>query len=189
MVGMVLALSTAFATASGVQAQPAESGPVSEEILAPAVSKKSGEEVGSFEGTLEVERFKARGDTLYAIGKVTGDVTRDNGTTTREVTRSVKLPVQSAQAGSAGEPQALQAQQESCEVLDLDLGPLDLDLLGLVVELDEVNLDIIAEPGEGNLLGNLLCAVAGLLDPGASPALLGIVEDLLNEILSILEGA
>ena len=44
------------------------------------------------------------------------------------------------------------------------LGPLDLNLLGLEVHLDPVVLDIVAQPGPGNLLGNLLCAVAGLLD-------------------------
>ena len=49
-------------------------------------------------------------------------------------------------------------------MLHLVLGPLDLDLLGLVVHLDKVVLDITAVPGAGALLGNLLCAVVGLLD-------------------------
>ena len=49
-------------------------------------------------------------------------------------------------------------------MLNLVLGPLDLNLLGLEVHLDKVVLDIIAVTGAGNLLGNLLCAVAGLLD-------------------------
>ena len=48
--------------------------------------------------------------------------------------------------------------------MNLSLGPLDLNLLGLVVHLDEVDLTIDAESGSGNLLGNLLCAVAGLLE-------------------------
>ncbi|PSP41947.1 ABC transporter substrate-binding protein, partial [Halobacteriales archaeon QH_6_64_20] len=42
--------------------------------------------------------------------------------------------------------------------------PLDLDALGLVVNLSEVELNIDAVPGPGNLLGNLLCAVANLLN-------------------------
>jgi hypothetical protein len=46
----------------------------------------------------------------------------------------------------------------SCEILNLVLGPLDLDLLGLVVHLDQVVLNITAEQGPGNLLGNLLGA-------------------------------
>jgi len=73
----------------------------------------------------------------------------------------------------------------TCEILDLELGPLDLDLLGLVVHLDRVNLEITAEQGPGNLLGNLLCAIAGLLDGGAGGALNGIAR-LLNQILGIL---
>lgn len=44
-------------------------------------------------------------------------------------------------------------------------------------------LDIAAEPGPGNLLGNLLCAIAGLLDP---PGPLGQLAALLNNLLRIL---
>jgi hypothetical protein len=69
-----------------------------------------------------------------------------------------------------------------CTILTLDLGPLHLDLLGLVIDLAPINLDITAVPGAGNLLGNLLCAIAGLLDgPGA--ALNGIAA-LLNRLLT-----
>ena len=46
----------------------------------------------------------------------------------------------------------------------LVLGPLDLNLLGLRIQLSRVVLNITAEPGPGNLLGNLLCAITGLLD-------------------------
>jgi len=61
------------------------------------------------------------------------------------------------------------------------LPPRDLlDVLGLQVDLSQVLLDIGAQPGAGNLLGNLLCAVTGLLD---SP---GGLARLLNQILGIL---
>lgn len=71
--------------------------------------------------------------------------------------------------------------QSSCKILDLTLGPLDLDLLGLQVHLDQINLQITAQPGPGNLLGNLLCAVAGLLD---NPnALAGLLNNLLRHLL------
>jgi hypothetical protein len=72
---------------------------------------------------------------------------------------------------------------EICRILDLDLGPLDLDLLGLRVQLNRIELDIFAEPGPGNLLGNLLCAVAGLLD---GVDLSGILGDLLQQLLDAL---
>jgi hypothetical protein len=68
----------------------------------------------------------------------------------------------------------------SCDILHLELGPLTLNLLGLNIDLSRIVLDITAETGAGNLLGNLLCAVAGLLDdPGG-------LARLLNQILSIL---
>ena len=70
-----------------------------------------------------------------------------------------------------------------CSILNLDLGPLDLNLLGLVVNLAPVSLDVTAVPGAGNLLGNLLCAVAGLLDGGPAGALNGVVA-LLNRLLT-----
>jgi hypothetical protein len=47
-----------------------------------------------------------------------------------------------------------------CTVLDLVLGPLDLNLLGLMVHLDRVHLRITADP-TGGLLGSLLCSLAG----------------------------
>ena len=48
------------------------------------------------------------------------------------------------------------------------------------MNLSEVILDITAQSGAGNLLGNLLCAVAGLLDnPGG-------LARVLNDILGIL---
>jgi hypothetical protein len=74
----------------------------------------------------------------------------------------------------------------SCQILHLDLGPLDLTLLGLHVHLNEVVLDITAQSGPGNLLGNLLCAVAHLLD-GTGGATAGLTA-LLNQILAALGG-
>jgi len=71
----------------------------------------------------------------------------------------------------------------SCQILDLTLGPLDLDLLGLVVHLDQVHLNITAQSGPGKLLGNLLCGVAGLLDNGASN---NAIANLLNRLLGLL---
>lgn len=74
----------------------------------------------------------------------------------------------------------------ACDILNLVLGPLDLDLLGLQVHLDRVVLNIVAVAGAGNLLGNLLCAVAGLLDGGPLAGLLGQLTTLLNRILGAL---
>ena len=67
------------------------------------------------------------------------------------------------------------------------LGPLHLDLLGLVIDLNQVNLLITAVPGAGNLLGNLLCSVAGLLNGGGALSnLLNGLADTLNQVLGAL---
>ncbi|MEO6857966.1 MAG: hypothetical protein ABI323_05190 [Solirubrobacteraceae bacterium] len=46
-----------------------------------------------------------------------------------------------------------------CPVLDLIVGPLDLQLLGLVVDLQKVHLNITAQRG-GGALGDLFCQLA-----------------------------
>ena len=75
-------------------------------------------------------------------------------------------------------------QQGVCDILTLDLGPLHLDVLGLVIDLDEVHLNITAQRGPGNLLGNLLCALVGLLDNPASP--LAGLQALINAINQLI---
>jgi hypothetical protein len=93
------------------------------------------------------------------------------------------MPVTVGQPSTgAAQTMAISAAQASCQILHLDLGPLSLNLLGLQVDLSEVILDITAQQGAGNLLGNLLCAVTGLLDnPGG-------LSRVLNQILGILQG-
>ena len=57
-------------------------------------------------------------------------------------------------------PGFTQAPGTVCSILDLVLGPLDLNLLGLLVHLDRLRLTITAVRG-GGLLGDLLCGLAG----------------------------
>ncbi|WP_196240563.1 ABC transporter substrate-binding protein [Nocardioides anomalus] len=94
-----------------------------------------------------------------------------------------KIAGQPVDAKSAG---AAVSSRAGCDILNLVLGPLDLDLLGLQVHLKQVVLDIVAVTGAGNLLGNLLCAVTGLLDGGPLAGLLGQLTTLLNQILAAL---
>jgi len=76
------------------------------------------------------------------------------------------------------------AANAGCQILTLNLGPLFLDLLGLQVDLSQIDLVITAVPGPGNLLGNLLCAVAGLLDGGNASG--NAIANLLNRLLGLL---
>jgi hypothetical protein len=123
---------------------------------------------GTFAGTFDISRFAVQDGGLVAVGTLTGTLTDSAGTVLGTVTRQITLPVDIAQA--------------TCQILDLTLGPLDLDLLGLVVHLDQVHLNITAESGPGNLLGNLLCGIAGLLDSNAP---LNTITRLLNQLLGL----
>ena len=129
--------------------------------------------LGSFAGVFDITRFVVQNGQLAAVGNLTGTVRDAAGTILGTVNQALTLPVILGPGGTTG----------SCEILDLVLGPLDLNLLGLVVHLDTVHLNITAESGPGNLLGNLLCAVAGLLDRGGPLQGLAV---LLNNILRVL---
>ncbi|HEY4452330.1 MAG TPA: hypothetical protein VGN13_12145 [Solirubrobacteraceae bacterium] len=52
----------------------------------------------------------------------------------------------------------------TCPILNLVLGPLHLDLLGLVVDLNQVHLTVNAEPN-GGVLGSLFCGLANTKIP------------------------
>lgn len=108
-------------------------------------------------GTLDITRFIKQGQDIVANARLTAG----------GVTRAVMVPIT--------------INQVSCTILDLNIGAIDLNLLGLRVQLAPVDLLITAEPA-GGLLGALLCAVANLLNLGN---ILGIVEQL-NAILALL---
>jgi hypothetical protein len=127
----------------------------------------------AFSGLLRITQFVTQGNQLYAQGVVNGTLTRADGSTAAIVDQAVMAPVQSV--------------DPSCQILNLVLGPLDLNLLGLTIHLNTVVLNITAVPGNGNLLGNLLCAVANLLNGGGPLAnLLTQLQTLLNQILAAL---
>jgi hypothetical protein len=124
---------------------------------------------GTFTGTFTPSSFAAVGNQIQSTGTLAGTLVSSDGTS-RPVSQSQTFAV-------------TQLDPIGCQVLDLVLAPLDLDLLGLTVHLDRVHLNITAVPGAGNLLGNLLCAIVGLLD-GAGP--LAQIAALLNQILALL---
>lgn len=75
------------------------------------------------------------------------------------------------------------------DVATVDVDSLEIDVLGLHVDLDDLDLDITARSGDGNLVGNLLSAVAGLLDGGLSKLLGGLDFDLGERLSSAFESA
>ena len=120
---------------------------------------------GAFTGTFAISKFAIQNGALVAVGTLTGTLTNAVGQVTT-VLQTIAIPVTTVTG--------------TCSILHLDIGPISLDILGLKVDLSRIVLDITAEAGAGNLLGNLLCAVANLLnDPS------GLVR-LLNQILALL---
>jgi len=136
-------------------------------------------------GMFQLRRFQAHQGVLYAVGDLQGAL----GTRPASA-RNVRIPVAAASNPAPDGPQGLQAVPTpgACSILGLDLGPLDLNVLGLRVALDPVVLVIEAIPGAGALLGNLLCAVAGLLDGGLGGVLGGLLGNLLTAIGNLLNG-
>ena len=90
-----------------------------------------------------------------------------------------------ATAGSA-------AQSVTGNILHLSLGPVDLNLLGLEVSLDNcadgpVTVDIGAHTGPGKLLGNLLNSLTHLLDgPANANAVANALDRVANEINNLI---
>jgi hypothetical protein len=127
---------------------------------------------GTVSGILSLTNFYVQNGRLVADGLISGTLTDSSGNATPFTNQAVTaLPVSSLSG--------------SCQILNLTLGPLDLNLLGLQVHLNTVVLNITAQPGPGNLLGNLLCSVAGLLNGGLG-GVLNQIAGLLNQILAAL---
>jgi hypothetical protein len=167
VVALVAALGISFAGAGVADAAP--SAPAAAPVSQLATPITGSGENGSFAGTFTPSSFSSQDGNLVATGVLTGTVTDTAGNTVGNVTQTVDAPVTIAAA--------------TCQVLNLVLGPLHLDLLGLVVDLNQVHLVITAVQAAGNLLGNLLCAIVHLLD--GTPTAGGLAA-LLNAILALL---
>ena len=183
------------ALVGGAGAQAASAQSITNEFGTLKTSKVTGhtDKGATFAGKYKVIRFVDSNGHLKAVGRLSGTLTKKSGAT-KDVAGRVRMPVNMAATRAANATSALPTTSStvgtsvvSCDILHLVLGPLDLDLLGLVVHLDKVVLDITAVPGAGALLGNLLCAVVGLLDGTGIGGLSGILANLLNAILGILQ--
>jgi hypothetical protein len=155
-------LTAALATVLSFAASPSPAFAAST-ISVPITGSGSG---ATFKGTFRLQKFvtNATGG-LDAVGTIEGIVTDALGVVTN-IVANVRLP--------------LLVKRSTCDILELELGPISIDLLGLHIDLSKVVLTITAEAGAGNLLGNLLCQVAGLLD---NPSALA---KLLNDIIALL---
>ncbi len=91
--------------------------------------------------------------------------------------------------------------RNDCAILNLELGPINLNLLGLQVTTSEICVRVLGER-RGGVLGRLLCNVANLLRRGVSlrnilnrmsaqerTLFTNAVRDILNEALNSLNQA
>lgn len=134
---------------------------------------------GTFKGQVSITEFGYDTVTgLWVSGRLIGTATAASGTVYKDIDQPFSMADATLNETSAAGSVMPQA---TCQILFLDIGPIFLDVLGLQVDLSEIVLDISAVSGAGNLLGNLLCAIAGLLDPN------GLLTDLLGGLTQLLD--
>ncbi|MGN6871725.1 MAG: hypothetical protein ACTHMY_25315 [Solirubrobacteraceae bacterium] len=161
--------------AAGAATTPAPV-PVTSFSHIPVTGTVNGNSGKTFTGHFNVSQFVVRNGKAFALGTLTGKI--GNRSVTRQ---NVAIPVSMGSGSSTGLTAHAAA---TCQILNLVLGPLHLNLLGLHVDLNQVVLNVTGVTGTGQLLGNLLCGVANLLNPGLPAGqlagLLNIVQQILN---------
>jgi hypothetical protein len=178
---VLVALTTALVVTPAATASAQQGNKNANRMVVPITGSVT--DVGKVSGNFAISRFDIQDGKLGAIGAVTGTITDATGAVVRTFVSPATTQVMNA-AGGATATQAISAAAiGSCDILSLVLGPLHLDVLGLVVDLNQVVLDITGQTGAGDLLGNLLCSITGLLDAGSlGTQLVG----LLNQLIGVL---
>ena len=119
-----------LSAAAAVAAEPARG------LVTARVTGEDATGANTFTGTLTLDHFRIMNGALSAVGTVDGTLTDTATRATQAVSQQVTAPVTVDQA--------------TCQILDLVLDPLDLDLLGLSVDLNQIHLTIPADQGPGN---------------------------------------
>ena len=181
----MVALTAALVTMPAATANAQQHNPNRNRLEVPIAGTAAG--VGTVAGTFAISRFAIQDNQLVAIGALTATVTNTAGVVVRTIVTQVAMPVANATGGGPAEQSCGGTADAvaACDILNLVLGPLHLDLLGLVVDLNQVVLNITGTTGAGDLLGNLLCTITGLLDANSLGSTL---VNLLNQLVGILAG-
>src|SRR3712207_4466746 len=131
----MIAVTVAFPGSAGAQ--------TSSTVAIPVTGKLS--DGGTFKGKVfnpDVS-YHSASDSLKISGVLRGTATKANGATEtvrKEFTTGLKVT------------QGTDTRAPSCRILELDIGRINLDLLGFVVNIAPISIDITAVPGAGNLL-------------------------------------
>jgi hypothetical protein len=121
------------------------------------------------------------GDLNAILGKVVGVLNASTLTLPTNAVNSLTAPLQELAlpnlVNASGTAQA--------PILNLAIPsnssstpPVNVNLLGLDITTSNIQAQVLAQTGQGQILGNLLYNVANLLNPGGSPALLAILNEL-----------
>jgi len=132
------------------------SGSAARSQQATAAATGSTTQIGTVSVRFTINRFVRRGKRLYAVGTTLARFTPT-------AAKAQDLPAASVKKAFTARVIAikrLSSAQRICPILELTLGPVDLNLLGLIVHLDQVHLTITAD-SEGGVLGRLFCNLAG----------------------------
>jgi len=135
----------------------------------PAVAQQAS---GNFVITgVQLSNFQVVDNVLQGTGTVTGTLAGLPFTTVTNLALNLV----------ANDPETTAVE---CAILDLQLAPIQLSLLGLFVDTSAICLEITATEG-GGLLGDLLCNLAGggLLTGDLLGLLQGELQKVLNEAL------
>ncbi len=125
----------------------------------------------SYVGTYTINSFQVVNGQLQSVGTATVNILDAAGNILGTVTNANVVGAVTNGSGT------------SCTILTVDVGAVHLNLLGLVVDLAPIHLNITAQQGAGNLLGNLLCSVANLLNNnGPVQGIAGLLNNILRNL-------
>jgi hypothetical protein len=186
----LMTISVVFSPTAGT----AEQRPASRPLVLPLTGTGSGGV--TFNGTVAVRRFVQQDGQVFAIGAVSGSLSGPAGPIGTAVYLPVAFPVHVGNGLTARaetglihpaslsardyDARVILAQASTCGVLHLDLGAVNLNLLGVVVTTAPVTIDINGDAG--GPLGNLVCAILATVNN-----VVGLVN-LLNSLLGVVTG-
>jgi hypothetical protein len=149
-----------------------------------------------FTGAVTVQRFEERAGQVFAVGVVNGSLSNAAGPIGTALNVPAAFPVRvgpglSARAsGSRINPASratpdhggrlMLVQQTTCGVLHLELGAINLNLLGTLVATAPVTIDINGDTA--GPVGALVCEILNTLN-----SVVGVVG-LLNQLLGLVTG-
>jgi hypothetical protein len=159
-------------------------GPAAAQSAPPKLTQKVAI-IGSkgFKGTYTIDRFVRSGNRAVAVGTLKGKL---RGRSVRK--ENVRIPVSIVNT-QTGQTKQVPPTAGACQILNLVLNPIDLNLLGLRVQTKQVALLIEAVPSTGAAVpGGLVCGITNLLNPGANTPLAQLVQ-VLNALLALVPRA